>query len=145
METLTRWNPGLSDAQALLVVRALFGLALPDVTERLDLECVHTPSFYQTVVAGEIRRVLAAVGDPQRVVPWVDTGRSPHDGDPMSAGELYRLLRTAEGAGLERVLYLHAGKLTAGEWSVLSALCGSPWRPVEASYQPPDRAERRER
>lgn len=139
VETLTLWNPGLSDADALAVVAGLFGLALPGVQGRDDLEEALAPEFYQQVAGAETRRALAAVGDPQRVVPWVDAGRFPHDGDPLSAAELKRLLEAAQAVGLQRFLYHHAGNLTAGEWAVMSALCGTPWRPLASDYLPPDR------
>jgi hypothetical protein len=140
VETLTHWNPGLSDADALVMVEGLFGLSLPDVATREDIEKALSPSFYERIVAGETRRALAAVDDPERIVPWVDSGRAPHDGDPMSAGDLRQLLDTAEGAGLRRFLYHHAGNLTAGEWAVMSAKCGQPWRPLESTYRPADQA-----
>jgi len=138
VETLTHWNPGLSDADALLVVEGLFGLVLPGVQSRSDLAGALTPEFYEQIVTQETRRALAAVDDPARIVPWVDAGRFPHDGDPMSAGDLRKLLRAAEGAGLQRFLYHHAGNLTASEWAVMSELCGQPWRPLESSYRPAD-------
>ena len=44
----------------------------------------------------ESARALAAVGgDATRVVPWLDTGRFPHDGDPMSAADLRKLMESA--------------------------------------------------
>lgn len=138
VETLTSWNPGLGDAEALAVVKALFGLSLPLVRDRSDLESALTAEFCQEVVAQETRRPLAVVDDPQRIVPWVDAGRFPHDGDPMSAGDLRRILLAAQEAGLQRFLYHHAGNLTAGEWAVISELCGKPWRPLESAYRPPD-------
>jgi hypothetical protein len=138
VETLTSWNPGLGDAEALAVVKALFGLSLPGVYSRSDLESALTAEFCQEVVAQETRRPLAVVDDPQRIVPWVDAGRFPHDGDPMSAGDLRRVLLAAQEAGLQRFLYHHAGNLTAGEWAVMSELCGKPWRPLESAYRPPD-------
>jgi hypothetical protein len=71
-------------------------------------------------------------------VPWVDAGRFPHDGDPMPPADLQRLLAAAQSAGLERFLYHHHGNLTAGEWSVISSMCGRPWHPLESDYRPPD-------
>jgi len=71
------------------------------------------------------------------VVPWVDAGRKPHDGDPITAGDLRRLLEAAREAGLARFIYHHHGNLTPGEWSVLSALCGEPWE-EGGGYAPPD-------
>ena len=62
------------------------------------------PEFFETVVVSESRRALAAVGgDASRVVPWLDTGRFPHDGDPMSAGDLSKLITAAHKAGLRRM------------------------------------------
>ena len=121
-----------------LVVQALFGLTLPGVQTRLDCEDALTPAFFAQVVTQETQRALAAVDDPARIVPWVDAGRAPHDGDPMSAGHLRQLLGAAQGAGLQRFLYHHQGNLTPGEWAVMSALCGEPWQPLTSDYQPPD-------
>lgn len=138
VETLTAWNPGLSDAAALAVVQSLFGLTLPGVENRLDFETALTPAFFAQVVTQETQRALAAVDDQARIVPWVDSGRAPHDGDPMTAGHLHQLLDTAQTAGLQRFLYHHQGNLTAGEWAVISAQCGTPWQPLTSTYQPPD-------
>ena len=138
VETLTDWNPGLSDADALAVVKALFGLELPGVKCRSDFEEAFSPEFFEVVVTQETQRALRAVDDPNRVVPWLDTGRSPHDGDPMSAGHLRQLLRAAESAGLQRFLYHHHSNLTAGEWAVISEMCGEGWNPLESDYRPPD-------
>ncbi len=138
VETLTQWSPGLSDEDALAVVQALFGLSLPGVQSRSDFETALSPEFFEQIVKQETRRALAAVDDPDRIVPWVDAGRSPHDGDPMSAGDLKRLLQAAGEAGLQRCLYHHHGNLTEGEWLVISEMCGKPWRPLESDYRPPD-------
>ena len=139
VDTLTDWNPGLTDAEAMAVVGSLFGLVLPGVECRADLESALCPEFFERVVTQETRRSLAAVDDPERVVPWVDAGRSPHEGDPVSAADLGRLLLAAQEAGLQRFLYHHHGNLTSGEWAVMSGLCGRPWRPEESDYRPPDR------
>ncbi|MFC1526631.1 hypothetical protein ACFL6X_07475 [Candidatus Latescibacterota bacterium] len=138
IETLCEWNPDLSDVDAMGVVESLFGLVLPEVEDRADLERALTPEFFHLIVGQETERALAAVGDPQRMVPWVDAGRAPHDGDPMSAGDLRSLLEAAAGAGLERFLYHHHGNLTAGEWVVMSDLCGRRWDARSSQYQPPD-------
>lgn len=138
VETLTRWNPGLSDAEALAVTQALFGLTLPGVNSRADCETALSPEFFTQIVTEETRRALAVVDDPDRIVPWVDAGRFPHDGDPMSAADLKHLLCAAQSAGLQRFLYHHHGNLTAGEWSVISTLCGEPWDALKSAYQPPD-------
>lgn len=138
VETLCAWNPGLSDADALTVVQLLFGLSLPGITQREEMEEALTPEFFQTMVGQETRRALAVVDDPNRIVPWVDAGRNPHDGDPMPPGQLRQLLQAAQNAGLQRFLYHHHGNLTPGEWAVMSELCGKPWRPLESDYKPLD-------
>ena len=66
------------------------------------------------MVTQETRRALASVDDPDRIVPWLDTGRFPHDGDPMSARDLKLLLDAAEAAGLRRFNYHHQGKSQCG-------------------------------
>ena len=139
VETLTQWNAGLEDGDALSVVQGLFGLSLPGVRNRSDLESALTPAFFEQVVQQETRRALATVEDQDRIVPWLEAGRSPHDGDPMGAGHLKQLLENPQEAGLQRFLYHHQGNLTAGEWTVISEMCGQPWRPLESDFQPPDR------
>ncbi len=138
VETLTDWSPGLTDAEALAVVQALFGLALPGMRSRSDLESALSSEFFQQIVTQETARALAVVDDPNRIVPWVDSGRAPHDGDPMPARDLRQLLQAAQSAGLQRFLYHHEGNLTAGEWAVMSELCGEAWQPFRSAYRPPD-------
>jgi len=139
VETLTEWNPALTDGDALAVVEALFGLKLPGVQDRGDFESALLPEFFERIVTQETRRALAVVDDSERIVPWVDAGRFPHDGDPMSARDLKLLLEASQSAGLTRFLYHHAGNLTAGEWTVMSELCGKRWEPRRSQYAPPDR------
>jgi hypothetical protein len=140
VETLCQWNEGLSDGDALQIVEALFGIVLPNVSERSDFERALTPEFFELVVYEETARALAVVDAPARIVPWVDAGRWPHDGDPMPALDLQRLLEVAGDAGLERFLYHHHGNLTPGEWTVMSELCGKRWDARTSAYRPPDEA-----
>jgi hypothetical protein len=128
VQTLCAWNAGLSEEGALRVVGALFGIELPGVATLADFDRGFPQEFYDRVVTRETERALAAFGDPERVCPWVDAGRKPHDGEPFTAHDLDRLLGAAEGAGLHRFLYHHHGNLTAGEWAVISARCGRPWQ-----------------
>ena len=139
VETLCQWNPQLAEAEALTVVEALFGITLPGVQGLGDFETALSPAFYEQIVAHETRRALAAVDDPHRIVPWLDTGRFPHDGDPMTAADLKCLLQAAGDAGLERFLYHHQGCLSAGEWVVISEACGRPWRALQSDYHPEDK------
>ena len=137
-QTLRQWNPGLSVAETLDIVQALFGIVLPGVEDAVDFETALSPEFFQQVVTLETRRALAAVDDPERIVPWLDTGRFPHDGDPMSSRDLKMLLDTAEEAGLRRFNYHHQGNLSAGEWVVISDKCGRRWDPLDSAWAPPD-------
>ncbi|MBI3974265.1 MAG: hypothetical protein HY332_23550 [Chloroflexi bacterium] len=135
------WNPRLSEADCFAVVKAWFGLQLPGIESLADMEMGFPDAFFTEVVATETRRALAAVGDPNRVIAWVSSGRQPHAGDPMPARDLYRILTVSEEAGLRRFIYHPAGALGAAEWSTLSRLCGTPWRenPDDPNaYWPPD-------
>ncbi len=152
VETLTRWNAGLSEGAALDVVGALFGIDLPGVTSLAAFDAGFPQEFFDRIVTQETDRALAATGDPERVVPWVDAGRKPHDGDPVTAGDLSRLLDAAERTGLRRFVYHHHGNLTSGEWAVITRRCGQPWQTTTSpplnlygprvdeteGYRPPD-------
>jgi hypothetical protein len=137
-QTLIEWNPGLSVPDSLEIVQSLFGIVLPDVEDMLDFESALTPEFFLSVVKQETRRALAAVDDPERIVPWLDTGRFPHDGDPMSARDLKMLLDAADEAGLRRFNYHHQGNLSPGEWVVMSDKCGNRWDPRSSDWEPTD-------
>ncbi len=139
VETLCLWNRGLSDGAALSYVRGLFGLSLPGVETRIDFENAMFQEFFDEVVVDETKRALGGVDDPERIVPWTDAGRFPHDGDPMSARDLQSILRASESAGLTRFLYHHHGNLTDGEWTVMSKMCGNMWDALSSDYRPPDR------
>jgi hypothetical protein len=129
VQTLTEWSPGLSETGALRFVTALFGLELPGITSLRDFDLGFPQEFFDTIVVRETERAIAAMGgDPERVCPWVDAGRKPHDGEPFTAHDLDRMLDAAGRAGLRRFLYHHHGNLTAGEWAVISARCGTPWQ-----------------
>ena len=128
VETLTAWNTDLSEAAALAVVASLFGLELPEVSSLADLDAGFPTAFFETIVRQETTRVLAATGDPDRVVAWGDSGRRPHEGDPFGAGDLARLLDHAAEAGLRRFIYHHQQNLTAAEWAVISRRCGTAWQ-----------------
>ena len=129
VQTLTEWSPGLSERGALQFVTALFGIELPGIETLRDFDRGFPPEFFQTVVVRETERAIAAMGDdPERVCPWVDAGRKPHDGEPFTPHDLDRMLEAAQGAGLRRFLYHHHGNLTPGEWAVISARCGQPWQ-----------------
>jgi len=138
-QTLMEWNPGLRVSDTLEVVQALFGIVLPGVDDdMLDFESALSPEFFEQVVTQETKRAIAAVDDPERIVPWLDTGRFPHDGDPMSARDLKMLLDSAEAAGLRRFNYHHQGNLSPGEWVVISDKCGTRWDPRTSDWAPPD-------
>jgi hypothetical protein len=136
--TLRQWNPALAEQDALAIVEALFGLRLPEVESSDDLDSPHPQAFFDTIVRRETRRALAVVDDAERIVPWVDAGRKPHDGEPFGAGDLRRTLRAAQDEGLRRFICVDHANLTASEWAVISAIAGRPWKPAEGGYEPPD-------
>ena len=133
-----RWNPSLSERDCFTVAKAWLGVDLPEVNSLTDIELGFPQVFFDQVVQEETRRALAAVGDAGKIVPWVDTARRPHNGDPMTAGDLHRILAASEEAGLKRFLYHNHGHLTPGGWSVISRLCGTPWDEDPEAYWPPE-------
>ena len=138
-QTLMEWNSEITVSDTLDVIQALFGIVLPGVRDdMLDFESALSPEFFEQVVTQETRRAVASVDDPERIVPWLDTGRFLHDGDPMSSRDLKMLLDTAEAAGLRRFNYHHQGNLSAGEWVVISDKCGTRWDPRTSEYEPFD-------
>jgi hypothetical protein len=141
VQTLTAWNPGLNDADALGCIEKTFGLRLPGVRNRTDLEEAMTPAFFDEVVTAEANQAVSVVPEPERIVSWIDAGRFPHDGDPMSARDLALLLRAAAKGGIEQFVYHHSGNLTSGEWTVISDTCGVRWDSATSHYEPPDTLE----
>ena len=137
VQQIQEWNPALSEAQCWTVLRAWLGIRLPEVECLADMELGFPQAFFDEVVQEETRRAIAAVGDPQKILPWVDTGRMPHAGDPMTAGDLYRILQASEAAGLQRFLFHNHAHLTAAEWAVISRMCGTEWDEDPDGYWPP--------
>jgi len=131
------WNPALTEADCLVVVRAWLGVDLPEVETLADMELGFPQTFFDQVVTEETRRAVAAASDAGKVVPWVDTGRMPHGGDPMTSGDLHRILKASEDAGLERFLFHNHAHLTSAEWKVISRLCGREWEEDPNGYWPP--------
>ena len=136
--TLTQWNAALSEGAALEVTGALLGLDLPGITSLASFDDGFPAEFFARIVAHETQRALAAVGDAERVAPWIDAGRRPHEGDPVSAGDLGRILDAAADAGMRHFIYHHHGTLSPGEWAVISRRCGAPWATLA---QPPLRPD----
>jgi hypothetical protein len=150
--TLSDWNAGLWEPEAFGALRALLGIALPSTQHAgvagetmqslRELEAGFPDRFFAEFLTTEMRRSIAAAdGYPWKVLPWVDSGRRPHDGDPVTAHDLKRLLVAAKEGGARHFLYHNHGHLTAAEWAVISEYCGSAWRAGQGlygSYTPPD-------
>ncbi len=136
VKQLGAWNPALSEAQCFKVAKAWLGIELPEVSCIADMDLGFPQAFFDEVVQTETRRALAA-SSPEKVLPWIDTGRLPHGGDPMTAGDLHRILQASQAVGLERFLFHNHGHLTASEWQVISRLCGTPWDEDANGYWPP--------
>lgn len=101
VKRLGAWNPSLTEADCFAVVEALLCIRLPGVQSLLDLELGHTDEFFAQVVQSETRRALEAIGDPEKVIGWVSTGRGPHGGDQMPPYALGGILEAAQTAGLQ--------------------------------------------
>jgi hypothetical protein len=130
VETLSRWNPGLSEGQLLTFVHHLFDLRLPGVEGLDDLrrhvehgfadKIEGTPhgdpfpaEFFTEVVADQVRKMIDQVGDAARVRPWLDCH---HGGRTLTPDELDQVLAAGEGAGLQT--YLNYCRIDPGNWAV---------------------------
>jgi hypothetical protein len=137
VQQIHEWNPELSEQDCFTVAKAWLGVELPGISSLAEMDLGFPQAFFDQVVREETRRALAAVSDPRKVVPWVDTGRMPHAGDPMTSGDLHRILVASEEAGLERFLFHNHEHLTAAEWRVISRRCGTEWNEDPQGYWPP--------
>ena len=139
VQRLRTWNPSLTEQDCFDVVKSLFGIELPGVHSLMDMEMGFPEAFFSEVVFGETHRALEAVGDPDKVICWVSTGRAPHAGDAMTARDLQGILHASNEAGLKRFLFHPDPDLGAPEWHVISNMCGKSWQEdVGGSYWPPD-------
>jgi hypothetical protein len=135
---LAEWNPTLSERDCFAVVKSWFGLELPGIHSLADMELGFPDEFFSQVVSTETRRVLDAIGDDNKVIGWVSSGRHSHAGDPMPGRDLHRILTASRQAGLKRFLYHPDPDLGAAEWRVISGLCGKPWKENPDGYWPSD-------
>jgi hypothetical protein len=138
VQILSEWNPTLTEEDCFALVTSLFGIELPGVHSLIDMELGFPDEFFSEVVRSETQRALEAIGDDDKVVAWVSTGRSPHAGDAMTARDLHNILTTSERAGLKRFLFHPDPDLGAAEWRVISGLCGNLWQEDPSGYWPSD-------
>ena len=61
--------------------------------------------FFSEVVWSETQRALEAIGDDDKVVAWVSTGRSPHAGDAMTARDLHNISGNLGTGGIEAISF----------------------------------------
>ena len=130
VSTLHHWNPDLPEDLLLRLAYRLFSFELPDASRLGDIERHIEPGFQDStaltylgapfpsefftgVVAGQVREMIAQVGDPGRVRPWLHTH---HGGRALTPQELDLTLSAAEGAGLQT--YLNYCPLEPGNWEV---------------------------
>jgi hypothetical protein len=139
VQKLRSWNPTLTEQDCFAVVTSLFGIELPGVQSLMDMEMGFPEAFFSEVVFAETHRALEAIGDPDAVICWVSTGRSPHAGDAMTARDLQGILTASQQAGLKRFLFHPAPDLGAAEWRVISGMCGNLWKEnPDGPYWPSD-------
>ena len=137
---LSKWNPSLSEADCFSVVKSWFGISLPGVASIAEMDRGFPDEFFSEIVYSETARAIEAVGEHAagKIIPWVSTGRSPHGGDQMSSGDLYRMLKVTEQAGAKRFLFHSTIDMGAAEWQVISDLCGNRWNEDPNGYWPLD-------
>jgi len=81
VKRIAQWNPSLAEEDCFAVVKAWFGIDLPRIHSLTDMDEIGFPEeFFTEVAYRETKRALEAVGDDDKVICWVDTGRSSHAG-----------------------------------------------------------------
>lgn len=139
VEKIAEWNPSLNQEECFAVAKSWFGLKLPGIHCVADMDMVGFPEqFYSEVVYPETQRALAGIGDANKAIAWISSGRHPHAGDPMPSEDLYRILLAAQHAGLKRFIYHPDPYLGVPEWEVISELCGKRWKENPSAYWPAD-------
>ena len=139
VEKISEWNPGLSEGDCFAVVKSWFGIELPGIRSLADMDLVGFPeAFFSEIVYSEVRRALDAIGNDEKVIGWVSTGRHPHAGDPMPSEDLHSILVASQRAGLKRFVYHPDPDLGAPEWDVISGMCGKRWKEDPNGYWPSD-------
>jgi len=138
VQKFMEWNPSLSEEDGFLLMKSLFGIDLPGVERLIDLEMGFPEEFFSQFVYNETRRALDAIQDVDKTIFWVSTGRFPHAGDPMPARDLEGILRATQAAGSERFLFHPDPDPGPAEWTILTSMCGNPWRQSRGGYWPPD-------
>jgi len=118
-ETLMRWNPDLPEDLCLALLFKLFGFVLPGVRYLADLERGFPEAFFAETLVREVEKNVERVGDPERIVAWVDAGESPHGGDPVGTDALRGILAAAEEGGMKAFIYHNYGHLQDEEWEVI--------------------------
>lgn len=138
VQKFCEWNSSLTEADSFLLVKSLFGLELPGVNSLLDMEMGFPDEFFTEVVYSETKRALEAIKDVDKTIFWVSTGRAPHAGDAMPSRDLAGILKATEEAGGERFLFHPDPDAGPSEWSILTNMCGNPWRQSRDGYWPPN-------
>ena len=138
VQKFIEWNPSLSEKDAFLLIKSLFGFQLPGINSLYDLEMGFPEEFFTEFVYGETLRALDAIKDVDKTIFWVSTGRFPHAGDPMTARDLEGILRATQAAGGTKFLFHPDPDLGASEWTVISEYCGKRWVQSRNGYWPPD-------
>ena len=125
---IATWNPALNEEDCFAVVKSWLGIELPGVRSLNDMERGFPEEFFSTVAYSEARRAFEAVGDVDKLIAWVSTGRLPHGGDMMTARDLHNILMAVQQAGLRGFVFHATHLLGAAEWTELSSMCGRPWQ-----------------
>ena len=137
VKRLARWNPVLTEEDCFTVVKAFLGIELPGIGSLTDMDEIGFPEeFFTETVYSETKRALEAVGDDDKVISWVDTGRASHAGDQMPPTDLYRILQACQRAGLKRFVHHSTVNMGAAEWRVISRVCGNLWDEDPDGYWP---------
>lgn len=129
----------VDDYPMLLDVWADDGVEGPVAEELIDFDRVLTPELIGRLARVDLDHSLTAANGRARIVSWVDAGRAPHDGDPLTTRHLKAVLTAAKDAGIAHADFFNSTNLTEADWTMLSHHAGHEWDPITSPFLSADR------
>ena len=117
LTTLRDWGDGMSEEMATRLVEGVMGIRVPEGYPIRDFDSPAPRSFYDDIAGDEIRKMMAMVGDPERLVPFV--GLEHFGGPQLTPEELRYLLQAMERNGVRRFIFYRYETMTEPVWQVL--------------------------
>lgn len=115
--TLREWNPGLSEVDATAWLSAALGVPMPGDYPVSTYGSEAPDEWFATTVEDQVRKMAAAAGSVDALVPWV--GLEHFGSTWITPSELRRLLSVMRSHGLNRYAYFVYNSIRPPIWDVI--------------------------